>query len=207
MAENVPAQVWLNKWDLNRVRPAPFSLPIDFQHITLDSDIHMTRREWPEKVTTALLSLIFNFLTKLFPFPTGPWWDVLNVQTLHQKSYSYSLPMSQSVPLWMEGQEKGRTKVEGIFCFRLKLLFLSVWDWQSCQSNDTTSINWAGAQESPSESPVLVLSPDGGGQDTVVILDATQKTNHKSVVKVPRGILTPDVSKNCWFICFPESFS
>lgn len=105
--------------------------------------------------------------------------------------------MSQSVPLWMEGQEKGRTKVEGIFCFRLKLLFLSVWDWQSCQSNDTTSINWAGAQESPSESPVLVLSPDGGGQDTVVILDATQKTNHKSVVKVPRGILTPDVSKNC----------
>ena len=81
-----------------------------------------------------------------------------------------------------------RTKVEGIFCFCLMLLTLSVWDWQSCQSNDTTSINWAGAQESPSESPVLVLNLDGGGQDTVVILDATQKTNHKSLLsRFPEG--------------------
>lgn len=37
----------------------------------LDSDIHMTRLRGPGRLQTPLLSLIFNFLTKLFPFQLG----------------------------------------------------------------------------------------------------------------------------------------
>lgn len=99
-----------------------------------------------------------------------------------------SSPLPVCIPLWMEGQGKRRTKVEGIFCSCLMPLSLSVWGWLGCQSNDLTSIDRAGAQESPSESPVLVLSLDGGGQDTVVTLDTFQKGNHRSLLpRSPEG--------------------